>query len=102
MEKFKELKKMGDGSFGTVMKAMNIQTNELVAIKKMKQKYSSWDECMNLRELKALRKLTHPNIIKLKEGTILIQVVIRLNDELSFVFEFAERNVYQIYTAYKD
>ena len=42
---------------------------------------------MNLRELKALRKLQHPNIIKLKE-------VIRLNDELSFVFEFAERNVY--------
>jgi protein kinase len=69
MEKFKELKKIGDGSFGTVTKAMNTQTNELVAIKKMKQKYSSWDECMNLRELKALRKLMHPNIIKLKEGT---------------------------------
>lgn len=68
MEKFKEIKKMGDGSFGTVTKAQNIQTSELVAIKKMKQKYSSWDECMNLRELKALQKLKHINIIKLKEG----------------------------------
>ena len=70
MDKFREIKKMGDGSFGTVTKAVNIQSNEMVAIKKMKQKYSSWDDCMNLRELKALRQLKHPNIIKLKEGLI--------------------------------
>lgn len=36
MEKFKEIKKLGDGSFGTVIKAQNIQTQEIVAIKKMK------------------------------------------------------------------
>ena len=52
----------------------------------MKQKYTSWDECMNLRELKALRKLNHINIIKLKE-------VVRANDELSFVFEYIEKNI---------
>lgn len=38
-----------------------------VAIKRMKRKYYSWDECMQLREVKSLRKLRHPNIIKLKE-----------------------------------
>ena len=52
-----------------------------VAIKKMKRKFYSWDECMNLREVKSLRKLNHPCIVKLKE-------VIRENDELFFVFEF--------------
>ena len=36
MDKFREIKKMGDGSFGTVTKAVNIQSNEMVAIKKMK------------------------------------------------------------------
>jgi hypothetical protein len=36
---------------------------------------------MNLREVKSLRKLNHPCIIKLKE-------VIRENDELFFVFEY--------------
>lgn len=36
MEKFKEIKKIGDGSFGIVIKAQDITTQELVAIKKMK------------------------------------------------------------------
>jgi serine/threonine protein kinase len=52
-----------------------------VAIKKMKRKFYSWEECMNLREVKSLRKLNHPSIVKLKE-------VIRENDELFFVFEY--------------
>lgn len=78
-----------------------------VAIKKMKKKYFSWDECVNLREVKvyeftfllwlaatctslsdfefvlwqSLRKMNHPNIVKLKE-------VIRENDILYFVFEY--------------
>ena len=55
-----------------------------VAIKKMKRKFYSWEECMALREVKSLRKLSHPCIVKLKE-------VIRENDELFFVFEFLVR-----------
>ncbi len=52
-----------------------------VAIKKMKRKFFSWEECMSLREVKSLRKLNHPCVVKLKE-------VIRENDELFFVFEY--------------
>jgi hypothetical protein len=50
----------------------------------MKRKFYSWDECMNLREVKSLRKLNHPYVVKLKE-------VIRENDELFFVFEYLVR-----------
>ena len=50
----------------------------------MKRKFYSWEECMSLREVKSLRKLNHPCIVKLKE-------VIRENDELFFVFEFLVR-----------
>jgi male germ cell-associated kinase len=60
-----------------------------VAIKKMKRKFYSWEECMNLREVTSLRKLNHPSIVKLKE-------VIRENDELYFVFEFLDCNLYQV------
>lgn len=33
----------------------------------MKKKYWSWEEAMELREVRSLKKLSHPNIIKLKE-----------------------------------
>lgn len=44
---------------------------------------------MQLREVKSLKKLSHPNIVKLKE-------VIRENDELFFVFEFMEGNLFEL------
>lgn len=44
---------------------------------------------MALREIKSLRKLNHQHIVKLKE-------VIRVNDDLYFVFEYMEQNIYQL------
>ncbi len=54
----------------------------------MKQKFFSWDECLALREVKSLRKLTHTNIVKLRE-------VVRHKDELYFIFEYMQGNLYQ-------
>ncbi|KAM6455207.1 serine/threonine-protein kinase MAK isoform 3-T4 [Liasis olivaceus] len=59
------------------------------ADRRMKRKFYSWDECMNLREVKSLKKLNHANVIKLKE-------VIRENDHLYFVFEYMKENLYQL------
>uniref|UniRef100_A0A0D6QTT6 non-specific serine/threonine protein kinase n=1 Tax=Araucaria cunninghamii TaxID=56994 RepID=A0A0D6QTT6_ARACU len=90
MNQYRFTKELGDGTYGTVWKAYNRSTNEIVAIKKMKRKYYSWEECMNLREVKSLRKMNHPNIVKLKE-------VVRENDNnLYFVFEYMECNLYQL------
>ncbi|KAL1224738.1 Cyclin-dependent kinase F-4 [Cardamine amara subsp. amara] len=89
MDRYKLIKEVGDGTFGSVWRAINKQTGEVVAIKKMKKKYYSWDECINLREVKSLRRMNHPNIVKLKE-------VIRENDILYFVFEYMECNLYQL------
>ncbi|KAJ4953247.1 hypothetical protein NE237_030079 [Protea cynaroides] len=89
MDRYKIIKEVGDGTFGSVWRAINKQSGEVVAIKKMKRKYYSWEECINLREVKSLRKMNHPNIVKLKE-------VIRENDILYFVFEYMECNLYQL------
>ncbi|CAN8246018.1 unnamed protein product [Cochlearia groenlandica] len=83
------MKEVGDGTFGNVWRAVNKQTGEVVAIKRMKKKYYSWEECVNLREVKSLSRMNHPNIVKLKE-------VIRENDILYFVFEYMECNLYQL------
>jgi MAK-like kinase len=87
MERYKILTTIGDGSYGKVLKGYNIKSGEIVAIKKMKKKFYSWDECMSLRELKSLRKLNHTNVIKLKE-------VIKTNEEVYFIFEFMDQNLY--------
>jgi len=88
MDRYKVTKVLGGGTYGSVLRAQNKSSGEWVAIKKMKQKYYSWDECVKLREITSLRKLIHPNIVKLKE-------VIRENDELHLVFEFMEANLYE-------
>ncbi|WOG95068.1 hypothetical protein DCAR_0314370 [Daucus carota subsp. sativus] len=89
MERYKITKELGDGTCGSVYEAICLETYEIVAVKKMKRKFYFWDECINLREVKALRKLNHPNIIKLKE-------IVRENNELFFIFEYMELNLYQI------
>ncbi|CAN7002072.1 unnamed protein product [Brassica oleracea var. botrytis] len=78
------VKEVGDGTFGNVWRAVNKQTGEFVAIKKMKKKYYSWEECVNLREVKSLSRMNHPNIVKLKE-------VIRY-----FFILYQECNLYQL------
>ncbi|XP_052170191.1 serine/threonine-protein kinase MHK isoform X2 [Diospyros lotus] len=89
MERYKVMEELGDGTCGSVYKAINMETSEIVAVKKMKRKFYSWEECMNLREVKSLRKLNHPNIIKLKE-------IVRESNELFFIFDYMEYNLYQI------
>ena len=77
-----------------VMKACQIETQDVVAVKKMKRKFYNWQECMELREIKSLKKLCHPNIIKLKE-------VIRENDELFFVFDFCDNNLFHLMSGFQ-
>ncbi|KAL9981209.1 hypothetical protein ACROYT_G009882 [Oculina patagonica] len=89
MKRYQSMKQLGDGTYGSVALARNVETGETVAIKKMKRKFYSWEECINLREVKSLRKLNHANIVKLKE-------VIRENDYLYFVFEYMKENLYQM------
>ena len=121
MNRYKISKTLGDGTYGSVLKGQNRQSGEIVAIKRMKRKFYSWEECMALREVKSLKKLSHPNIVKLKEvrraaprppppaarrrhlsadaaraSVMATAQVIRENDELFFVFEYMEANLYQM------
>ncbi|XP_051137093.1 cyclin-dependent kinase F-4-like [Andrographis paniculata] len=89
MERYTVIKEVGNGTFGNVWRALSKQSGEVVAIKKMKEKFYSWEECISLREVKSLKKMNHSNVIKLKE-------VIRENDELYFVFEYMECDLYQL------
>ncbi|KAF5821455.1 putative protein-serine/threonine kinase CMGC-RCK family [Helianthus annuus] len=90
MEKYTKIMEIGRGSYGVVWKAMNKQTGEVVAIKKLNNEYKTNEDSMNLREVKSLIKIVnHPNIVKLKE-------IIRENNTLFLIFEYMECDLYQL------
>jgi serine/threonine protein kinase len=91
MNRFEVIKDIDEGAFGIVQMARNRETGETVAIKKIKRKYNNWEECMNLREIRSLKKLKHANIIKLKE-------VFKLEQELYLVFEYCRTNLFKFYS----
>ena len=43
MNRYKVTKQLGDGTYGSVLKAVNRSTGEVVAIKKMKKKFYTWE-----------------------------------------------------------
>ena len=95
MNKYEIIKSIGDGTFGNVYEAINKITKEKVAIKKLKQKINSWEKCMNQSEVYFLRKLNHPNIIKL------LEVIKEKNDDISLVFEYCDCNLYEFIKSHK-
>jgi serine/threonine protein kinase len=54
MDKFQLIRNLGEGTFGSAVLATNLRTGEQVAIKMMKKRYDTWEECIQLREVKLL------------------------------------------------
>lgn len=89
MENYEILETLGFGSFGTVSKAQEKQTGEIVAIKVLKKPFNSFEECVNLTEIKVLKSLKHDNIIMIKE-------IFRQQNILHVVFEYMEKNLFEL------
>lgn len=89
MDKYQMLRALGDGTFGNVTLAQNMQSGEIVAIKTMKRKFYTWEECTQLWEVKALQRLGHPNIIRLKE-------IIRQDNILYLIFESMQASIHDL------
>jgi len=63
-----------------------------VAIKRLKENFHSWSECVTLRELETLRSVSnHENIVDIKE------LIREENSQLHFVFEYMpDGNLFQV------
>ena len=67
-KKYKVINKLGDGAYGTVYLATNLMTKQKVAMKKIdKVKDNEIDDMEIKNEIDILRKLDHPNIVKIIE-----------------------------------
>ena len=86
MKNYEEISSLGDGAFGIVTKMKSKINDQLVAVKKMKQKTHSFSECLEMKEVKSLRKIKHDNIIKLIE-------IVRENEILYLIFELCDKGL---------
>ena len=66
-KKYKILSNIGQGSYGDVFLAMNIYTKEKVAIKKIYKSIDAISESEIINEIEILKKLNHPDIVKVLE-----------------------------------
>lgn len=65
MAKFKRTGKLGEGTYGIVYQAINTETGQTVALKRIR--LESEDEgvpCTAIREISLLKELDHENIVK--------------------------------------
>ncbi|CAD8112974.1 unnamed protein product [Paramecium sonneborni] len=90
---YKIIQKLGDGVFGSVTKALDERTHEFVAIKSYRD--NSIKDETKIKEIQILKKLNHPNIIKLRE-------VIKQNKTIAIVLDYSERNLLQYYKSVKE
>ena len=66
--KYKVTNKIGEGSYGAVYLAFNLYTKQKVAIKRIvKNEENKIDELELINEINILKKLSHPNILKIIE-----------------------------------
>lgn len=90
MDRYQKIEKngsMGEGTYGVVYKAKDLQTDELVALKRIRLEVE--DEGIpstTLREISVLRQLRHVNIVELRD-------VVQSEGRLYLVFELVDRDL---------
>jgi len=95
MERYEKLEKVGEGTYGVVYKAKDRETNEIVALKKVRM--GSEDEGVPstaLREIALLKEIQHPNTVGLKD-------VESTESKLYLIFEWCDQDLKKYMTSYK-
>lgn len=97
ISKYTKMEKLGEGTYGTVYRAKDNETGQIVALKKVK--LHDEDEGIpstTIREVSLLQTLEHPSIIKL-----LHVLLTEKGKKLFLVFEFADMDLHQYMRKFK-
>ncbi|KAK6920926.1 Protein kinase domain [Dillenia turbinata] len=86
---FEKLEKIGQGTYSTVFRARELETGRIVALKKVRfDNFEPESVRFMAREILILRRLDHPNVIKL-DGLI----TSKLSCSIYLVFEYMEHDL---------
>ncbi|KAG9145263.1 hypothetical protein Leryth_008210 [Lithospermum erythrorhizon] len=93
--KYVPIKPIGRGSYGVVCSAINRETNEKVAIKKINDVFGDKIDAMRtLREVQLLRNIRHENVIELKD--VMMPVYVNSFKDVYLVYELMDTDLHQI------
>ncbi|KAI5442912.1 cyclin-dependent kinase C-2 C [Lathyrus oleraceus] len=88
-DSFQKLDKIGQGTYSSVFRAREVETGRMFALKKVRfDNYQAESIRFMAREITLLRRLDHPNIMKL-EGII----TSRMSNSIYLVFEYMEHDL---------
>lgn len=87
MDEYKIIRAIGQGSYGTVYKAVTKNSAQVVALKVITKREKNQKDIQNLRqEFEIQRKLCHPNIIRMLDS-------FETDDDIVVVTEFAPQDL---------
>ncbi|CAO3625582.1 unnamed protein product [Cunninghamella blakesleeana] len=87
MDKYQKIEKLGEGAYGIVYKAQNRETNEVVALKRIRlDNEEEGVPCTAIREISLLKELKHQNIVRLYD-------VLHKERKLILVFEYLDSDL---------
>ena len=87
IDKYEKLQQVGEGTYGVVHKARDVDTGEIYALKAIR--LESEDEGIPstaIREIALLKELQHENIVRLVN-------VLHTDKKLTLVFEFLDQDL---------
>ena len=88
--KYQKLSKIGEGTYGVVYKAKDLQNNQIVALKKIRLKPEEEGiPSTAIREIALLKELNQKNIVNLLD-------VIHTSKKLTLVFEYCDSDLKKI------
>ncbi|CAG8664172.1 1637_t:CDS:10, partial [Dentiscutata erythropus] len=89
-----KIEKLGEGTYGIVYKAQNKDTNEVVALKRIRlDNEEEGVPCTAIREISLLKELKHANIVRLYD-------VLHTEKKLTLVFEYLDSDLKKFLDTY--
>ncbi|KAI8885581.1 protein serine/threonine kinase [Backusella circina FSU 941] len=84
---YKKIEKLGEGTYGIVYKAQNRESNQVVALKRIRlDNEEEGVPCTAIREISLLKELKHHNILRLYD-------VLHTEKKLTLVFEYLDSDL---------
>lgn len=85
--KYKKIEKIGEGAYGIVYKSLDLETNNIVAVKIIRLEHcTDGIPPTTIREISNLKQLEHPNIVSLLDIEF-------EDDKIQLVFEYVETDL---------